>query len=166
MRIHILHDTIGMDIAVFIDPHNPDFFINISIIWLIWIKNFIKNNTGPRRNMSGHVDENIRVWGAAMAKPVKPSVDRIIKSGLVSRPSAPGKSPGKPGKLIFFTDWCKKCGLCTAICPHGALKQNGQGSPVLDDEKCRLCSMCWRLCPDFAIVKNSDLEGDDGRDKA
>ena len=101
-----------------------------------------------------------------MAKPVKPTLDRIIKSGLVSKPSAPGICHGKSGKLIFFSDWCKKCGLCVSICPHNALRQNEQGSPALDDdEKCRLCSLCWRICPDFAIIKNPDLDDVNGQKK-
>ncbi len=94
-----------------------------------------------------------------MGKPIKPSADRLIKSGLISRPSAPQKSPRHTDKLIFFPDWCKKCGLCTAVCPTGALKQNGHDNPVLpDQDKCRLCSLCWRICPDFAIVKNPEFE--------
>ena len=96
-----------------------------------------------------------------MVKPVKISADRVIKSGFIA-PSGKGiKKPDKSGKLIFFSDWCKKCGLCSAICPHGALKQDKKGDPVLEDpDKCRLCSLCWRLCPDFAIMKNPDaVEG-------
>ena len=92
-----------------------------------------------------------------MAKPVKPSADRIIKSGLVSKPEAPKTAPHLTGKLIFFPGWCKKCGLCTVVCPTNALKQQKDGTPYLEDpEKCKLCSLCWRICPDFAIVKNPE----------
>ncbi len=90
-----------------------------------------------------------------MVKPAKPPADRIIKSGLVSRPTAPQAASHLVGKLIFFPGWCKKCGLCTVVCPTGALKQEKNGIILLAfPEKCELCSLCWRVCPDFAIVKN------------
>lgn len=94
-----------------------------------------------------------------MVKPVKPAADRLIKSGLVSKPSAPQEAPHLAGKIIFFPGWCKKCGLCEVVCPTGALKSEKDGSPALaDPQKCKLCSLCWRICPDFAIVKNPEEE--------
>ncbi len=97
-----------------------------------------------------------------MAKPAKPPIDRIIKSGLVSKPAAPQAEPHFAGKLIFFPGWCKKCGLCTVVCHSEALKQHKDGTPYLADaKKCTLCSLCWRTCPDFAIVKNPDEKGED-----
>lgn len=94
-----------------------------------------------------------------MPKPAKPPVDRLIKSGIISKPKAPQMPSHLTGKLLLFHGWCKKCGLCTVVCQNGALKQNGSGLPVLaEPEKCRLCSLCWRICPDFAIVKNPDME--------
>jgi 2-oxoglutarate ferredoxin oxidoreductase subunit delta len=98
-----------------------------------------------------------------MAKPVKPSADRVVKSGLISRPKAPQEASHLAGKLIFFPGWCKKCGLCTVVCPTGTLKFNGEGNPVLaHQDKCKLCSFCWRICPDFAIVMNpGEEEGND-----
>ena len=90
-----------------------------------------------------------------MAKPVKPPVDRLIKSGIFSKPRAPQDAPHLYGKLLFFPVWCKKCGLCTVACQTGALKQKKDGTPYLaDPDKRKLCSLCWRTCPDFAIVKN------------
>ncbi len=92
-----------------------------------------------------------------MAKPVKPKAERIIKSGLVSQPSIPIAAPHMKGKLLFFHDWCKRCGLCTVICPHEALVQNVDGTTSLpDQEKCTRCSLCTRICPDFAIVLNKE----------
>lgn len=93
-----------------------------------------------------------------MAKTFRPSADRIIKAGLVSK----GVSPADPyfaGKLIFFRGWCKRCGLCTVVCPVGALRQAADGAPYLDDpQQCRECGLCCRICPDFAIVKNPDID--------
>ncbi|MCP4713612.1 MAG: 4Fe-4S dicluster domain-containing protein [Deltaproteobacteria bacterium] len=92
-------------------------------------------------------------------KPVKPSADRVIKSGLIAKPHAPQEAPHLTGKLLFFPGWCKRCGLCTVVCPNNALTQSSDGSPLLEDpKKCKLCSLCWRTCPDFAIIKNPDAE--------
>ena len=92
-----------------------------------------------------------------MKNSFKPPADRIIKSGIISRPKAPQIAPYLTGKLIFFPGWCKKCGLCTVVCPTGAVKQNKDGIPFLaEPDKCKLCSLCWRMCPDFAIVQNSE----------
>ena len=97
-----------------------------------------------------------------MAKPIKPNTERIIKAGLISKSVAPHKAPYRTSKLIFFMDWCKKCGLCTVICPNNALVQNKKGRPeLIDEDKCKLCSNCWRICPDFAIAKNPEALTDE-----
>ena len=89
------------------------------------------------------------------APPDKPSAERVIKSGEVSHPVR--AVPHLEGKLIFFYEWCKKCGLCVTICPTGALEEDNDHYPVMaHPEKCTLCSLCWKMCPDFAIVKNSN----------
>ena len=97
-----------------------------------------------------------------MTAPRKPSADRLIKSGLEGEPRAPDARPHFSGKLIFFPGWCKRCGLCTVICPHQALSLQPDGTPELSNpDACRMCSLCWRICPDFAIVPNIDRESDD-----
>jgi 2-oxoglutarate ferredoxin oxidoreductase subunit delta len=101
-----------------------------------------------------------------MAKPVKPKAESIIKSGLVSQPGAPLAAPHMEGKLLFFHEWCKRCGLCTVICPQGALEQKADGTTFLpDQEKCTQCSLCTRICPDFAIVLNTGKESKDDETK-
>jgi 2-oxoglutarate ferredoxin oxidoreductase subunit delta len=55
--------------------------------------------------------------------------------------------------VYIYHDWCKKCGICVAFCPTGALGRRADGSPyVPHPEKCIHCEMCDRLCPDFAIT--------------
>ena len=94
-----------------------------------------------------------------MAKPKKPPADRIIKSGIISKGHISSKPKRLTGKLIFFPEWCKKCGICTTVCPVDTLKQGDDGTPYLEDEdKCKLCSLCWRICPDFSIVKNPNID--------
>ncbi len=56
-------------------------------------------------------------------------------------------------KIRVFEAWCKKCGICVAFCPTGALTSNKDGLPILTyPEKCTLCGMCELRCPDFAIA--------------
>jgi 2-oxoglutarate ferredoxin oxidoreductase subunit delta len=56
-------------------------------------------------------------------------------------------------KIRVFEAWCKKCGICVAFCPTGALVSNQEGLPVLAyPEKCTLCGICELRCPDFAIA--------------
>ena len=56
-------------------------------------------------------------------------------------------------KVHVFEAWCKKCGICVAFCPTGALTSDENGLPVLTyPEKCTQCGMCELRCPDFAIA--------------
>lgn len=59
----------------------------------------------------------------------------------------------KKNPVYIYYDWCKKCGICVAFCPTGALGRKPDGSPyVPHPEKCIHCEMCDNLCPDFAIT--------------
>ena len=65
------------------------------------------------------------------------------------------KSTGdyKKNPVYIYYDWCKRCGICVAFCPTGALGRRPDGAPyVPHPEKCIHCEMCDRLCPDFAIT--------------
>ncbi len=46
---------------------------------------------------------------------------------------------------------CVGCGLCVAVCPHGALgmvqRRDGCAEPVLDRRKCARCGICAEVCP-------------------
>ena len=56
-------------------------------------------------------------------------------------------------KVHVFEAWCKKCSICVAFCPTGALTSDKDGLPILTyPEKCTLCGMCELRCPDFAIA--------------
>jgi 2-oxoglutarate ferredoxin oxidoreductase subunit delta len=46
---------------------------------------------------------------------------------------------------------CKRCGICIALCTRLALRANGDGRPLLDEERCSGCLVCERGCPEFAI---------------
>ncbi|MCD6097499.1 4Fe-4S binding protein [bacterium] len=63
------------------------------------------------------------------------------------------------GKIIVFEKWCKRCGICVAFCPTGALANDERGVPYLAaPEKCVLCGQCWLRCPDLAIIEGPKVE--------
>ncbi len=63
------------------------------------------------------------------------------------------------GKVTFFQDICKGCGLCTTACPVNIVvidkdKINIKGyhpATVSDPDKCIGCGNCATICPDVAI---------------
>ena len=64
-----------------------------------------------------------------------------------------GKRETEEEKVHVFEAWCKKCGICVAFCPTGALTSDKNGLPILTyPEKCTQCGMCELRCPDFAIA--------------
>ena len=45
-------------------------------------------------------------------------------------------------------DICIHCGMCTAVCPTGALHiKRPEMEVVFDDEKCSACELCVITCP-------------------
>jgi 2-oxoglutarate ferredoxin oxidoreductase subunit delta len=64
------------------------------------------------------------------------------------------KSPEKPlYSVIFFYEWCKSCGICSALCPQKIILQDETGKPSIEDmDSCTGCRFCEVHCPDFAIT--------------
>jgi len=68
------------------------------------------------------------------------------------------------GRVIFNTDRCKGCGLCTTACPVKILELNrnvinGSGyNPAycIDNDKCIGCGQCALMCPDYVITVERD----------
>jgi 2-oxoglutarate ferredoxin oxidoreductase subunit delta len=56
--------------------------------------------------------------------------------------------------------WCKRCGICAAVCPKEVIEMRPDGYPELAHmENCIDCGMCVTMCPDYAIFDNeSDRE--------
>lgn len=55
--------------------------------------------------------------------------------------------------VTVYEAWCKKCGICVAFCPAGALRENATTQQVIGtDAKCIGCRQCEWRCPDFAII--------------
>ncbi len=53
---------------------------------------------------------------------------------------------------MFSKERCKQCGICTHLCPTGAIGAGAEGMPTLvDKDACTSCRLCEHLCPDFAV---------------
>jgi ferredoxin len=48
---------------------------------------------------------------------------------------------------------CVHCGMCTALCPTGALrvKRDKDMEVIFEPEKCVACELCLKLCPTRAM---------------
>jgi heterodisulfide reductase subunit A len=51
-------------------------------------------------------------------------------------------------------DRCVRCGLCVAICPHGAITLTADGA-VSDPAFCQACGLCAAACPTHAAGLNN-----------
>ena len=55
--------------------------------------------------------------------------------------------------VYVFPPWCKKCGICIALCPSKVLEEGPGGTTrVARPEDCTRCRVCELHCPDFAIT--------------
>ena len=61
--------------------------------------------------------------------------------------------PQKPAVRITINEkWCKKCGICIALCPKGVYVAGDFGNPIIKNPSdCIQCMQCELRCPDFAI---------------
>lgn len=54
--------------------------------------------------------------------------------------------------VIVNENWCKRCGLCTSVCPFHVFEPNEEGLPItVNLAKCTECQLCELICPDFAL---------------
>lgn len=54
---------------------------------------------------------------------------------------------------------CYQCGLCTAVCPTGALAiKRPEMEVIFDQDKCTACEICVSACPPRAMVVKFNRE--------
>jgi len=93
-----------------------------------------------------------------------------LKTGLklfTSKPITyrfPPETPlteGFRGRHIFNLKKCRTCGLCSNVCPSGAIEMIGK---VLEAEinhyvdRCMFCGQCAEICPENAIRMSEEYE--------
>jgi ferredoxin len=55
-------------------------------------------------------------------------------------------------QIVWEENRCTQCGVCTVICPTGALSmQRPEMIVSFDGEKCIVCEHCLKACPGRAI---------------
>jgi len=56
-------------------------------------------------------------------------------------------------KIFRDEESCIHCGVCTAMCPTGALSlEKSNRTIIFDVDKCSACGMCTRICPVKAMT--------------
>ena len=62
-------------------------------------------------------------------------------------------------KIAIFPKWCKKCGICAAVCPKDVFNFiEGEIPVIAHPEKCIACQLCVYICPDVAITLEKENE--------
>ncbi|HZG37509.1 MAG TPA: NIL domain-containing protein [Nodosilinea sp.] len=62
---------------------------------------------------------------------------------------------GASGEIVVDEDLCVHCGLCTGVCPTGALALDGETYRLtFSRSRCIVCEQCVPTCPVQAISTN------------
>lgn len=58
-------------------------------------------------------------------------------------------------KIRIDYEQCKRCGICTDLCPKRVFAGQADGTPVIArGNECSECGLCILLCPDYALDWN------------
>lgn len=58
-----------------------------------------------------------------------------------------------PGQIVVDRDRCVDCGICSSVCPSGALKSKAPAWHLhFDAQRCLVCEQCIPSCPFSAIA--------------
>ncbi len=65
----------------------------------------------------------------------------------------PDASEHPDDAVFIYEKWCKSCGICYSMCPHGVFTSDKSGLPIVSNpDACTACGLCEILCPDMAIT--------------
>ena len=68
------------------------------------------------------------------------ALDFLAESGVVVTSTAQ--------RISRDEESCMHCGICTSMCPAGALRLDRESRLLLfDPERCTICGLCARVCP-------------------
>ena len=91
--------------------------------------------------------------------------DREAKSEACRRRwNYPDASEHPDDAVFIYEKWCKSCGICYSMCPHGVFTADKSGLPIVSNPSlCTACGLCEILCPDMAITvyKKPTVESSD-----
>ncbi len=68
---------------------------------------------------------------------------------------------GFRGRPVWNTQRCFGCGLCSRICPSGAIEMTGKGKGAEIThyvDRCMFCGQCAESCPRNAIEMTEEFE--------
>lgn len=66
--------------------------------------------------------------------------------------------PHFPVPGTFEVKVCTQCGECAAVCPVGAIHQNGKDAYYVEPDECTLCLACVDACPEGMVFTRPDVK--------